>query len=144
MTLDKRTREQMLAFCGEIHEDDGVDPRQFFKTEKHRNKRNYKFLQLCQQVTETLSLAMASEFDDERLHNLEVVSVERGADASQMVVNVRTDISCNFRETEEILELLSGVGGQLRCIVASAISRKRTPNLTFRIVGLGESTEVQP
>ena len=55
-------RDQMLAHCGEIHDDDGVDPREFCKDNSHRNKKNYKVFQLCKQVAETLSLVLTGEF----------------------------------------------------------------------------------
>lgn len=33
MALARRTREQMLQSCGEIQEDDGIDPREFVQNE---------------------------------------------------------------------------------------------------------------
>ncbi len=134
MTLDKRTRERLLAHCGQLHEDDGVAPRKFFKADKQRNARNHRARQLCHQVAETLGLALAGEFGDERLHNLQVVSVEPGPDGSQLSVTLCTEGPCGSDEIGEILTRLSMVGGQLRCAVAAAITRKRTPRLVFRVV----------
>jgi ribosome-binding factor A len=135
MTLDKRTRERLLAHCGELHEDDGVDPRQFFKIDKQRDKQNHKTRQLCHQVAETLGLVLAGEFGDERLHGLQVVSVEPAPDASQLSVTLRTGDPCDAIEAEEILNRLATVSGRLRCEVSAAISRKRTPKLLFRVIG---------
>ena len=143
MTLDKRTRERLLAHCGQLHEDDGVDPRQFFKTDKKRNKHNHKARQLCNQVAETLGLVLAGEFGDERLHGLQVVSVDPAPDASQLSVTVSTDGPCASIETQEILDRLAAVNARLRCEVATAISRKRTPKLLFRVIGPTGLGEVQ-
>jgi ribosome-binding factor A len=144
MTLDKRTREQMLAHCGELHGDDGVDPRQFFKSNDRRDKQNYKARQLCNQVAQTLSFALAGDFGDERLQSLQVASVEPAPDTSLLSVTVRTDRSCDCNEVLEMTNLLAAISGQLRCEIAAAISRKRTPKLQFRIVGPSGDEEVQP
>ncbi len=143
MTLDNRTRERLLAHCGELQDDDGVDPRQFFKTDKKRNKQNYKARQLCNQVAETLGLVLAGEFGDERLHNLQVVSVEPAPDASQLRVTLRSDDPCDSVVAQEIVNRLATISGRLRCEVAAAISRKRTPKLMFRVIGPADVGEVQ-
>ena len=143
MTLDKRTRERLLAHCGQLHEDDGVDPRQFFKAEKKLNKQNHKVRQLCNQVAETLGLVLTGEFGDERLQSLRVVSVDPAPDASQLLVTLRTDDPCDGSETQEILNRLAAVRGRLRCAVAAAISRKRTPKMLFRVIGPKEIGEVR-
>ncbi|MEX0866821.1 MAG: hypothetical protein WD030_05645 [Pirellulales bacterium] len=143
MTLDKRTREQMLAYCSEIHDDDGVDPRDFFRTRKSRDKRDRKALQLCSQVAETLGLVLEGDFDDELLHNLQVVSVNPAPDASQLAVALRADVSDSQIGAQEILDRLAAVAGRLRCEVAGAICRKRAPKLVFHLVGPASSEEVQ-
>ena len=143
MTLDKRTRERLLAHCGELHEDDGVDPRLLFKADKKRNKQNHKTRQLCDQVAQILGLVLAGEFEDERLHSLHVVSVDPAPDDSQLSVTVRTDEPCDNAEMREILERLAAVSGRLRCEVAAAISRKRTPKLLFRVSGPVDGAEGQ-
>lgn len=144
MTLDKHTRERMLAHCGEIPDDDGVDPREFFKTRRTRDKRDRKALQLCKQVAETLGLVLEGDFGDERLHNLQVVSVNPAPDASQLAVTLRADIPAGRVGAQEILDRLAAVAGRLRCEVAAAIRRKRAPQLVFHLVGPGQSEEVQP
>jgi ribosome-binding factor A len=144
MPFDKRTREQLLAHCGELHEDDGVDPRLFFQSDRKRNKQDHKTRQLCDQVAQTLGLVLAGEFNDERLHNLEVVSVEPAPNASQLAVSVRIVGPCDMAEVTETLEQLALVSGRLRCEVAAAISRKRAPRLAFRLVGPFDNGEVRP
>ena len=144
MTLNKRMRDEMLAHCGEIHDDDGVGPREFFKSSPHREKNNYKATQLYKQVAETLSLVLTGEFDDELLHSLHVVSVDPAPDASQLAVTLRADIGRGQFDSQEILERLMAVSGRLRDEVASAITRKRTPKLVFRLIGPEEAEEANP
>ncbi len=144
MTLNKRMRDEMLAHCGEIHDDDGVDPRDFFRSNTHRDKNNYKATQLCKQVAETLSLVLTGEFDDELLQSLHVVSVDPAPDASQLAVTLRADIGGGQFDSQEILSRLTAVTGRLRAEVASAITRKRAPKLLFRLTGPVESEEVEP
>ena len=134
MNSDARTREQLLKHCGDLHEDDGVDPRYYFQPDKNVGKRNHKTHQLCDQVAKTLGLVLSGEFRDERLHNLQVISVVPAPNTSQLSVTLQTDNPCDNAEIEEILQRLNAVSGQLRCAVAAAITRKRTPKLLFRLV----------
>jgi ribosome-binding factor A len=134
MPLDKKTREQLRTYCGQLQEDDGVDPRQFFRLQQDREKRNRKALQLCKQAAVTLELALSGEFGDEYLQNLEVVSVEPAPNTSQLAVTLRMlDATFDLDETSRRLE---AVAGRLRAAIASAITRKRTPKLMFRVVKL--------
>ena len=144
MKLNKRMRDEMLAHCGEIHDDDGVDPRDFFKSNTYRDKKDYKATQLCKQVAETLSLVLTGEFDDELLHSLHVVSVDPAPDASQLAVTLRADVSGGQFNSQEIMGRLMAVSGRLRSEVASAITRKRAPRLVFRLIGPGVSQESNP
>ena len=135
MPLNNRQREQMLASCGEIQEDDGVDPRQFFKHDSSRNKRDRKTQQLCQQVERTLSLVLSGEFSDELLQSLIVQSVIPNPNAGQLLVTVSVAGDCEATPaTAIVLERLEQVAGRLRLEVARSITRKRVPKLTFCVV----------
>jgi ribosome-binding factor A len=143
MTADKRKRERLLARCGQLHEDDGVDPRQFLKTDNRRDHGHFKTRQLCRQVAETLALVLAGRFGDDRLHSLQVASVHPAPNAAQLLVTLRTDEPCDRGETQEILDRLGAVSGRLRSEVAAAISRKRTPKLLFCVLGPAVPEEVR-
>ncbi len=135
MPLNNRQREQMLASCGEIQEDDGVDPRHFFKHDAGRSKRDRKTQQLCQQVERTLSLVLSGEFSDEVLLSLIVESVIPAPNASQLLVTV--SVASGQEDTVNssvVLERLEQVTGRLRSEVARSITRKRAPGLKFRVV----------
>ncbi len=146
MTAKKPNRKQMLAHCDELRDDDGVDPREFFqrKSSGSRQHQHRKTGQLCQQVAETLSLVLASEFDDPRLHNLQVVSVTPAPNATQLLVTVATDASVDEAAITATHECLARVAGRLRSEVASSITRKRAPRLSFRVVTSATDQEVQP
>jgi len=135
MALDKRTREQMLEMCGEIHEDDGVDPREFFKSGRGPRKQDHKAKQLCRQAAETLDQVLSGEIGDPQLACLRVVSVQPAPDASRLLVTVVADCAAEGYCREEIEERLAASAGRLRTCVASAVTRKKAPMLTFALLG---------
>ena len=136
MALDKRTREQMLQLCGEIHEDDGVDPREFFQSGRGARKQDRKAKQLCRQAAETIDQVLSGETSDPRLACLRVVSVQPAPDASRLLVTVVADCpAADFRRAETE-ERLAASAGRLRTCVASAITRKKAPTLAYVLLGL--------
>ena len=143
MTFEKRKRKELLAHCDELREDDGIDPREFFKPASTRDKHDRKTGQLCRQVLETLSLVLGSEFDDPQLHNLQVVSVTPAPNASQLLVTVSHE-TVDQQSVGEIHARLQRVMGRLRTEVTAAITRKRAPRLTFQVVGPLDAQEELP
>lgn len=95
---------------------------------------DHKLEQLCSQVFEVVSSAFA-ELRDEVLANLTVVEVRPGPDASRLVV-LLTQMGEPQAGTgvDDIMVRLERVRGFLRSEVASAIHRKRTPELRFQLV----------
>lgn len=132
MTSDKRKRAQMLAHCQQIHPDDGIDPREFFQTRSRQQRRDHKTEQLCQQVAETLGLVFASEFPDDLLQSLQVISVTPAPHAGQLLVLV-CGVPPKAYSPTAILQRLHQVEGHLRWLVTAAITRKRAPKLLFQI-----------
>jgi len=47
--LSQTQLQRLQQCCGEIHEDDCIDPRKFFQPERD-NKENHKGKQLCRQA----------------------------------------------------------------------------------------------
>jgi ribosome-binding factor A len=95
------------------------------------NRRGHKDLQLCRQVQDALSLALA-DIDDPLLDELILESVTPAPNASRVEVTFvpsRIDL-----DVEAALERLNAVAGELRTEVASEVSRRRVPELVFRIV----------
>ncbi len=67
MIPDERTREMLRAYCGELHEDDCVDPRDYFRSGPNPHRQSRKSKQLCRQVAETLDLVLSGDCRDEIL-----------------------------------------------------------------------------
>jgi ribosome-binding factor A len=139
MTLHPRRREQLRALCAELRDDDGVDPRHFFKPSRRRNKEHRKARQLCCQVRKTLDLVLSSETEDELLVSLRVVAVTQGADASRLIVTVAADVPPDQFDPGGIATRLAAIQGRLRCEIAAAITRRKTPVLTFQVVPPAET-----
>lgn len=138
MTLDKRAREQMLEHCGEIHEDDGVDPRAFFRTnDTRRKKENHKAKQICRQVSETLDQVLSGEINDDILRNLRVATVGPAPDSSRLLVTLHADLPPQEFDRDVVEQKLADHSGRLRCEVARAITRRKTPVLVFRVIEPG-------
>lgn len=141
MTLHKRTREKLLAHCEQLHPDDCVDPRDFFKSKSSNYKQNRKAKQLCRQVAQTLDLVISGECADEVLQSLHVMEVEPAPDSSRLLVTVYADVSADQFDRELIIGLLNQQMGRLRCEVAAAINRKKVPSLVFNVTGPGRLTD---
>ncbi len=133
MPLSKKQRERLLALCGQLNEDDAVDPREFFR--KRYRSNDSKALRLCKQVGETLSLVFSGEFSDDVLQSLEVFSVQPAPSTKRLLVVVKPhgDL-CDTTTPDEIVQKLDSVKGLLRREIATAISRRKTPSLVFEVV----------
>jgi ribosome-binding factor A len=136
MSQDKRAREQMLAHCSSIHEDDGIDPREFFKTDRRSRKVNRKALQLCRQVAETLEQMFSGETGDEVLAGLHVSSVVPAPDSSRLLVTLVAAFDDRQFDLRAVEKKLADSRGRLRSAVAMAITRRKTPVLAFDVIRL--------
>lgn len=133
MVLDKRTREQLLAHCGELQEDDGVDPRDFFKVGRRSGGTNRKTQQLCRQVAETLHQVFSGELGDEILQLVSVVGVAPAPDSSRLLVTVEFGGPVEQFDARLVERRLASCQSRLRREVAAAITRRKTPALVFAI-----------
>jgi ribosome-binding factor A len=124
----------LRAHCGELSEDDAIDPRDFFKPPRRRGGPDRKTLQLCSQVAQTLALVLAGEMEDDLLQQLQVESVTPAPNASQLAVTLRTSYPLDELLAEEIARRLKLASGRLRCEVAAAITRRRAPKLVFHLI----------
>ena len=92
----------------------------------------HKASQLCRQAMQALALALADSSDD-LLRELTVISVDPAPDASRLLVTVTPAASSAGVSPGEILARLNTASGWLRREVASAITRKRAPELMFTL-----------
>lgn len=135
MALDKRTREQLLAHCGEIHDDDTVDPREFFKASRPEKKEFRKAKQLCRQVAETLDQILSGDASDDVLRGLRIADVLPAPDTSRLLVTLFVDCDPAAFDRPLVEERIAQAKGRLRAEVAAAITRRKAPNLVFEVIG---------
>ena len=128
MTTEK-LRASMLEMCGEIHEDDGIDPRTYFKSKRNR-KENRKTKQLCQQVARTLNLCI-NDCNDPIVQSMFLVGVVPAPDSSCLLIHVECDIE-EFDHSAAMMAIRSQTA-RLQFEISRAIHRKRVPNLTFSV-----------
>ena len=133
MTRKKPSRRAMESFCAEIRDDDGIDPKNFFRKSHKRAGSDRKDFQLCRQVAETLNLVLSGELNDDLLGRVYVASVTPAPDASQLLVCL-APLPGESVEEQVLLEQVRTVAGRLRAEVTTAITRKRVPKLLFRLL----------
>lgn len=146
MTTEKPvpSRRQMRAVCGEIGPEDGVDPRLPVRARRRPGARRpaasappepgRKARQLASQVFETLGGVLAGDTGDDLLGALRVVSVEPAPDASRLLVSLALLPPADAVDPDELRARLARAAGWLRTEVAAAVTRKRAPRLSFRLV----------
>lgn len=89
-------------------------------------------MQLCHQISQTLDEVFADCRDD-MLRCLHVVAVKPAPDTSRLLVTVVPDggFSADGPNPAAIVDQLARASGHLRAEVANAITRKRTPLLSY-------------
>jgi hypothetical protein len=125
-------------------------------------QRDRKTKQLCRQVFQAVSLALAGECDDEVLRDLTVESVTPAPNASRLLVCVALPAMSPSNgplprpgepvpSAQLVMERLAVHHPRLRRCVAAAVTRKRAPELTFLPVSpgsmsgpAGDRNEVKP
>lgn len=133
MNSRKPSRKELLASCAEVRDDDGIDPKEFFKTCRTRRNGDRKTLQLCAQIADTLN-ALLAECHDDVLQQFQVASVRPAPDATQLLV-----ATCPVVQPTELFnchavqQRFIEMSGWLRSEVAGAITRKRVPKLLFEV-----------
>jgi ribosome-binding factor A len=120
---------------------EGENSSSFFESHG-RGRRDHKTAQLCRQVFRAVSLALA-ECGDDVLRELVVHEVEPAPDASRLLVRVGFSASvADVSGVADVLGRLAQASGFLRREVASAITRKRAPELMFTFAAADAGGEV--
>ncbi len=117
--------------CAEMREGDGIDPR-FMKKNYDSSKQNYQNQRLCKQIEKTLTLIFSGCLYDSRFDGLFVDSVTPEPDMATLMVTV-IPLNDPQPDPHRIKLFLESVKGYLRSEVAHEISRKKMPDLKFRI-----------
>lgn len=100
-------------------------------------KRGHKDLQLCRQVFDALTYALAT-LDDPIVGELVVASVVPAPSAARVLVTLVAASSAI--DADAALETVRAYANELREDVAAEVTRRRVPELVFRI---GRPEELQ-
>jgi len=133
MKDSKPSMEILRQLCGEVRDDDCVDPRRFSKEERIR-KTTSRDRQLCAQVKRCLDLTLPEVLHERGIPTCEVRSVTPAPDATRLCVVAAVDLP-HVAGTREILPSLKG---WLRSEVARDVHRKRAPDLAFEVIATEE------
>lgn len=90
-----------------------------------------KVHQLCAQVREILSLALAERCTDPLLERICLISVSPAPDSSRLLVTVALEPDDEVVDAEVVMDCLKRLRPELRHEIAMEISRKKTPDLVF-------------
>jgi hypothetical protein len=100
------------------------------KHEEGGGKRHHKDLQLCRQVFDAITYALA-ELDDPLIDDLALASVVPAPSSARVLVTMvptRDDI-----DPDVALDRVRELAAELREEVAAEVTRKRVPEMVFRI-----------
>ena len=129
----KLLKPQIKQLCSELGPDDGLDPRWDCPSDGPK-KGGRKTLQLCKQVERALNLVLAGDCGDALLTALQVVAVEPAPNSARLLVTLTSFSRHAGASASELLAHLHRASSRLRCEVAMAIHRKKTPELAFRVL----------
>jgi hypothetical protein len=130
MSKKRLSRRDLQTLCSELAPEDGQDPRLDPRSSSGK-VANRKALQLCGQVAETLAVFLAGCGDDV-LRDVVITSVVPAPNSSRLLVTVT--VSAAEAQPEQVLACLQRALPRLRVEVGFAITRKRVPELAFRVM----------
>lgn len=110
-----------------------MDPRDWIERATHPNN-DRKAMQLCRQIERTLSLVISGELDDDRLRDLVMMSVVPAPHSNHLLVTLQSINLLTDRELIELDAILFSYKGRLRTSVGEVISRRKVPDLSFRVI----------
>ena len=121
------------------HVHDSQNPRladaDWFKKElssSRQRRQEHKTRQLCRQAYRSLTLALAEFAHDPLLADLVIQAVEPAPDVARLLVFVYS--TAPLTDAAALYQRLAEVTGRLRGELASAITRKRAPELSFCVL----------
>ena len=129
----KTSKRAILRHCDQIGPEDGIDPRELLR-KMTSNKQDRKALQLCRQVERTVSLVASGELNDDRIRDLQLVSVIPAPHSNHLLVTFQASELLPGDELLELDALLASHRGRIRSAIAADINRKKTPDITLRVV----------
>lgn len=137
MSLRRRpSTRDLLASADEIGPEDGTDPVRFSDRRRWDDgpaKPGRKALQLCGQVKDAL-LGILSRSADPAVRDVTVVSVEPAPHAGRLMVTVAVPVPADATDRAAAADGLARAAGWVRREVALTITRRKVPELVFRVV----------
>jgi ribosome-binding factor A len=130
MSKRRISRKDIRSVCAEPGAGDGLDPR-YDRSGSPLRPPGRKMMQLCHQVSQTL-MGVLAEQGNPVLQELLVLSVQP-AGGGRLLVTVSPSPLAAIVESTVILQHLAEAHGLLRNEVASAIHRRKAPDLVFRV-----------
>lgn len=100
--------------------------------EHDRGRRGHKDLQVCRQVYDALSYALA-ELGDPVIDDLVLVSVTPAPSAARVLVVLTTANTQLDIDVDEAMARLREAASELREEVAAELTRRKVPELVFRV-----------
>lgn len=136
MKNQRRRSSNIHDHCQSLYEDDGVDPRRYFRS-KGFDEAGNKNRRFCGHIAKTLNVILASS-GNPVLAGLFVVDVLPAPNLRRLEVVVdATQVEAGL--TGETIKIeLHGGSHYLRSEVGRAIMRKYVPELFFRLASPGE------
>ena len=132
----KRSRQRdLMASAADVGSEDGSDPKRFHdrRTWDQPRKTGRKARQLCGQVTDAVRTTLAG-LADEVLQNLTVISVEPAPHSGRLLVTVAGPTTADVTDRTTTRERLNKACGLIRSRVASAVHRRKAPEIVFALV----------
>ncbi len=93
-----------------------------------------KALQLCRQVERTLGLVLAGELNDDRVRDLLVLSVVPAPHSNHLLATLQAAEVLSHEELFRLDQALAEHKGQIRSAIAADINRRKTPEITMRVI----------
>jgi len=136
MKKPRRVYSDMREFCQSVHEDDGIDPRQYFRNELE-GESSSKCRRYCGYVAKTLNAVLAG-CTSVVLTRIFIIKVMPAPTLGRLEVIVDTTQVEADVTSEVIRRELDQACPHLRSEIARTIMRKYVPELHFRLAAPGE------
>jgi ribosome-binding factor A len=129
MSFKHPSNKDLHSLCSAVGPEDGIDPR-FVRGSQEDRHVGRKLLQLCRQVSRTLSEVLA-DCGDESLRDLVVANVSPAAGPGRLLVTLH---ATSLKDRAVLDERLARASGMLRSEVARAVHRRKAPELIFHVI----------
>ncbi len=136
MDNSKPAPGELLELCDSIHPEDGVSPKQISKRNQRSRKTarsQYRQRQLCRQVRMGVDDALSGDCADPLLSDLVTIDVRPVAGSSVLEATLVTS-ERDIETINQIQNRLVAAKGWIRSSVALVITRKRVPEIRFRVI----------